>query len=245
MRGGDRLIAGIELGCVEDFESATAADGGRIRAEDGVDEAIERAGGDALAGAMAHFLDGVEEAGHVIAGLRGDEGERGVIEEKEFGADALHEFVEEFFSRTFDFDEVPFVDRDDAGLAGFLDLAGDFFVLRGDALCSVDYQDAEIGAADAFFRAHDTEDFDGVIDLTARADTGGVDEDVGLAAALVGDVDGVARGAGDGADEGAAVLEDAIDEGGFADVRATDDGELDGCRRGGRVGRGRRKEGLG
>ena len=61
-----------------------------------------------------------------------------------------------------------------------------------------------------------------LLDLSARADAGGIDEDVGLAAALVWDIDGVPRGAGDGADHRAAVLEDGIDEGGFSDIGAAD-----------------------
>ena len=83
---GIASLAGVELGGVEDLEAFAAADGRRIGAEDGLHQAIERASGDALAGAVADFFDGLEEPGHVIAGLGGDQSHRGVIEEEELGS---------------------------------------------------------------------------------------------------------------------------------------------------------------
>ena len=82
MGGWDGFVAGVELGGVEDLEAAAAADGRGIGAEHGLHQAVERAGGDALGGAVAHILDGAEKAGHVIAGLRGDEQHGGVIEKE-------------------------------------------------------------------------------------------------------------------------------------------------------------------
>ncbi len=110
--------------------------------------------------------------------------------------------------------------------------AADFFVLPKDAAFGVEDEDDDVGAGDGVFGAFDAEEFDGVIDASFLADAGGVDEDVTLANAggfdFEGDIDGVAGGAGDGADDDAVGLGEGVDDGGFADIGAADDGEFEG-----------------
>ena len=70
-----------------------------------------------------------------------------------------------------------------------------------------------------------------VVDLGLLAEPGGVDEHCadGLAVGafqLEFDVDGVARGARDVADDHAVLADEAVHEGGLADVRAAEDGDL-------------------
>ncbi len=124
-------------------------------------------------------------------------------------------------------EEVEFVEDDKAGFFFFQDELGDLAILGGDACRQIDDENAEVGAADGFFRADGGEDFDGVVAFATGAQAGSIDEGEILPGKAVGEVDGVAGGAGDTGDDGALVLEDGIDERGFPGVRAADDGELD------------------
>ena len=82
--------------------------------------------------------------------------------------------------------------------------------------------------SDVAARHHDAELLRHRVRLPLAADAGGIDE--GELDAVAGDglVDGVARGAGDGRDDGALLSGESVEEGRFAHVRTADDGDLDG-----------------
>lgn len=144
-----------------------------------------------------------------------------------FGA-AFHFLVAGFFD--FFRDQVPFVDDDDAGFAGLDDFAANLFVLPKDARFGVENKDDDVGAGDGILRAFDAEEFDGVIDAAFLADASRIDEQVTLANAFgfdfEGNVDGVASGAGNGADDDAFGFGEGVDDGRFANVGAANDGEF-------------------
>ena len=195
------------------------------------EQPVERAGADALGGLNADLLDQFEEPGHPLALEGGDRNHGGVVHEKEFDTDAFQQRFELFLAGAKlggVLDQVPLVDGHQARLFGLLDEPRDFLVLRGDARLGIDDEHAEVGAPDGPLRAHDAEDFNGRILLAARPDARGVDESVIVIVAPVGDIHGIAGGAGDVRDHGAAVLQDGVDEGGFADVGTPHDGDLHG-----------------
>ncbi len=107
-----------------------------------------------------------------------------------------------------------------------MDEAGDFFVLRGDASSGIDHEDAEVGSADAGLGAHDAEDFHGIGHFAPGSDAGRIDEEIRIAMPFVGDVDGVAGGSGDIADQGALVFEESVCEGRFPDIWSAYDGDF-------------------
>ena len=124
-------------------------------------------------------------------------------------------------------EEVELVRDDEAGLFFLLNEAGNFAILRGDASGEVDNEEADIGPADGALAAHGGEDFYGVFHAGAFAKAGGVDDVVAFLAPDVGDVDGIASGAGDVRDHGAFVFEDGVDEGGFTGVGFSDNGDFE------------------
>lgn len=215
---------------VEEFE-AFAADGWRRGAGDGfLEEAVEGTGAELGVAGGADLVDGSEDFAETVAGFGGDGDEGCVVEEEEFATDVGFEFLETGLHFAVWVVEVEFIGDDEAGFVFFDDDGGDFAFLGGDAAGGVDDEGDDVGAADAAFGAADGVGFDGVIDLGLTADAGGVHEEEGVAAVIVEGVDGVASGAGDFADNGAFVVEDGVEEGGFADVGAADDGEADAAR---------------
>ena len=122
--------------------------------------------------------------------------------------------------------EIPFVQHDDGRLLRLLDQAGDFFVLARDPAGGIDDQHIEIGAEDGFFGAHHAENLDRRVVFRAVPDARRVAKDVGPTLADGCDINGIARRPRDFADGGPFVIEDRVDEGGFSDVRASDNGKL-------------------
>ena len=162
---------------------------------------------------LADFFHHGEKAPEVFAGSRRQHDHRRVIEKEEFVAHALHMLAQEVGAGVLPArDEIPFVEDNDGGLAGFLDEPGDFFVLGGHATRGVDHQDVEVRAADRFLRTHHAEDFDRGVVPRAVADAGRVAKDVIAPLALRSHIDGVARGAGDFTHRRAAVAENGINE---------------------------------
>jgi len=186
----------------------------------------------------------------VEAGLGGSKDDRRVIQEKE---DLLHPggevgqgqarppaaFV--FGSRPFlglglglgdrGFEQIPFVDGNDAGLAGLEDDVGNLLVLFEDPAFGIENEHDQIAAADGGLGPLHTEELDRVIHAPAFADPGGVDQDVALANPfgfhLERDVDGVAGGAGLGTHHDSLGTGEGIDQGGLPDVGTPDDRQFE------------------
>lgn len=123
-------------------------------------------------------------------------------------------------------EQVVFVHHQDAGLFGFQDELGDLAILHLGSACAIDDEEAEVGAADALQGLLDAEDLNLRINAIAAANAGGVDELVVATVVSAIDVHGIARGPGDLADDGALLLEDGVDEGGFTSVGTADDGDF-------------------
>ena len=193
------------------------------------DEAVQRAGGDALLRAGADFLDGLEKTIERFASLRAEQQHGRVFDEEKLRLDLLQHGFQPLLVIGLFLDEIPLVDRDDARLFCLLDQPRDLLVLRSHAIHGVNHEAAQVRAADARLAAHDAENLDGIVALPARADAGGINEHVLVLAARVEDVHGVARRAADGRDERALVAEDAIRERGFADIRTPDDRDAQGA----------------
>ena len=168
-----------------------------------------------------------------VAGVDGDgmiEGEGAALEDD--GADGVAEFGEAGSILAGDRDgargslpvgmegEVGFVeDEEVAVLGGWVE--GDAGGGRG-GLAGVDDFEDEVGAFEFGLGALDADAFDVV---EAFAEAGGIDEAEGDAVDLDDFFDGVASGAGGGADDGAFEAEEAVEEAAFADIGfANDDG---------------------
>lgn len=126
--------------------------------------------------------------------------------------------------------KVPFVHGEDAGFSLLDNDVGDFFILRGDAVLGVEDVKDDVRSGDGVFAALYAEKFDGVANALSLANSGGVDEEVAflLAVGLDGEwhVDAVASCAGNGADDDSLAFIEGVDDGGFADVGSSDDGEF-------------------
>ena len=127
-------------------------------------------------------------------------------------------------------DEVPLIYDDDAGASFFDNFIGDLFILFVDPFLGVKDEDADIGAGNGFLGAFDAKKFDGIIHATGFAEPRGIDENVGLADAIgfnfKRNIDGIAGSASDRCNDDAIGLCKSVDDGGFADIRSADDGDL-------------------
>ena len=83
---------------------------------------------------------------------------------------------------------------------GLLDEARDFFVLHGHAGGSVDHENADVGAIDRVRCAARHRAFERIVYPPLLAHSGRVDEQERLAFPFIGDIDRIARRAGDFAD---------------------------------------------
>ncbi len=99
--------------------------------------------------------------------------------------------------------------------------------LGGDAFGGVDHDQRDVGGFQMLARHDHRELLGHQLGLALAADSGGVDEAVGLAVALDQFIDGIARGSGDGRDDGAAGSGQRVQQRRLADVGAADDGDLD------------------
>ena len=114
----------------------------------------------------------------------------------------------------------------------FHDDIGDLLVLLGDARLGVNDEHRDVATNDGILRALHAEKLDGVIHAARFAHAGGVDQNIFLPHAfrfhLEGHVNGIARGARNGRNDDAFGIGERVDDGGFAHVGATDDGQLEG-----------------
>ena len=94
--------------------------------------------------------------------------------------------------------------------------------------CGVEQQHDDVGVLDRLQRLDHRELLDGLEHLAAAAHAGGVDQRVTAPVALEVEVDRVARRAGLVERDHALLAEQRVDERRLADVRAADDGDLDG-----------------
>ena len=122
-------------------------------------------------------------------------------------------------------DQVPFVDDEDDAAAAFVGVAADRGVAGCYAICRVDDEECDVGRFKMAARHDDAEFFGHHFGFALAADAGSIDE-AELVALEVDDlVDGVTRGSGDGRDDGAAGAGERVEQRGFADVGAADDGD--------------------
>ena len=122
-------------------------------------------------------------------------------------------------------DQVPLVDKDHHGAAAVHGHVGDLLVLLGHAHGGVDHQKADVRAVDCLQAADQRVVLDVLVDLAFLAHTGSVYELDLLALPLDHGVDGVARGAGDVAHDGALLVGQAVCKRRLACVGAADDGK--------------------
>ena len=107
---------------------------------------------------------------------------------------------------------VPFVDDDDGGFHFFEDEPGHVRVLGGDAFRRVNQQERHVCALNGFERAQHAVFFHAHFDVSPPADAGRVNQRDGQRLPDDARVERVARGAGDGADDGALLAEDRIEQ---------------------------------
>src|SRR5471030_535170 len=122
---------------------------------------------------------------------------------------------------------VPFVQRDNQCATRFQGEAQQVQVVIDDTLAGIHHEDHDVGVLDRLQGFDHGELFNFFVDLAALAHTCGVDQRVLLVVTLERDVDTVARGARLVIDDNPVFTEHAVDQRRLADVRATDDRDLD------------------
>jgi len=100
-------------------------------------------------------------------------------------------------------------------------------ILSGDAFDGVQEQEDDVGALDGLHGPQHAVLFHAGRDLAAPADAGRVDQDDRHTFPDQAGVDGVAGGAGQGADDGPFLAQQAVDQAALADVGPADDGDLE------------------
>ena len=107
---------------------------------------------------------------------------------------------------------VPFVDDEHRRFARFFGVAGDCCVLRGDAFRRVDHHQRNLRSLDRFSRRDHRELFRFVGRFSLAANSGGVDDDIALAAARDLSVDRIARRAADRRDDRALFVREPVEQ---------------------------------
>ena len=173
---------------------------------------------------LVDLMDEREQLVHALTGLRRDE-QHGRI--RHIGQTLAHAERILLHGGAVLLDQIPFVDDDDARLAGIVRLTGDLGVLLGDALCRVDHDDADVRTLDREQRTHDRELLDLLVHLALFADAGGVDEGKLAVRVVYVSVYAVARRAGNVRDDDALLAQHAVEQAGLADVRLADQSNAD------------------
>ena len=123
--------------------------------------------------------------------------------------------------------QIPLVEHERGRAAGLHRQLGDPQVLRGHAVGGVADDQRDVRALGRPLGAQRREVLDGLLDLGAAPDPGGVDEQHPAAVDLDRGVDRVAGGARDLGDDHPLAAEEGVDEARLADVRAPDHGQAD------------------
>jgi hypothetical protein len=211
---------------VEDADALGHGDGRALKV-DLFEEAVHLARSDAFAALGGDGLYLFEHAAHAFALLCGEEEDGGVIEVFECAAELFLEDVSVGGGLAVGAaggDRVPFVHDDDDGASGFVRVSADGGIAGGDALGGVDQEEGDVGGFEMAARHDDGELLGHEVGFAFAADSGGVDEAESVAFEFDGFVNGIAGGSGDGRDDGAGGAGEGIEQGGFADVGAADDG---------------------
>ena len=174
---------------------------------------IQNPGSDRALSVFLNFFDTCEQAIKIFSGMGGEYVNRGVAKKEEVSPNLIDNGVEKISDAAWGLNEVKLIDDDNAGLIGFLDESCNLLVLGGNSIYRIYDQGADICTFDGFLRPHDAKDFDGGVVFSARSHAGGVNQEIGLAVPLVGDIDRIPRRAGSVADDRALILENRIDEG--------------------------------
>src|SRR6185312_11734848 len=123
--------------------------------------------------------------------------------------------------------QVPFIDAEDDGASALMRVAGDGGVQGDEAFAGIHDDEHDIGKADVAPSHDDAEFFRHFFRLAFAADASGVDKDEFRSVPFNRFIDCVTGGAGDGGDDGTLASGESVQESGFADVGAADNGNLD------------------
>ena len=122
---------------------------------------------------------------------------------------------------------VPLVDDDDHAATRFQNRAGDMLVLLRDAVKGIDHQQGDVRPLDGPNGAQHAVFLHAPLYLAAAPHAGGVDQGQGRAMPENVRVNGVAGGTGKGADNGALLAQQTIEQAALADVGAPRDGDFE------------------
>ena len=169
-------------------------------------------------------MDGLKQFVDALTGLGADKDDGGIGHEAEV---LLQLFAHGVHRVAVLLDGVPLVDGDNAGLALLMRVAGDLGVLFGEAYRRVDHNDADAAALDSGQTAQDAVALNAALDLAALAQAGGVGKNELAVLVLHHRVDGIAGRTGFVGDDQTVLAQNMVDEAGFADVGAANDGNRD------------------
>ena len=200
------------LGGVKELEALARLGGRRVLLEGVSEESVQLSRRDSGFGFLADTLERGENPAEPLACLCRDADHRRVIEEEEVLPDHVGLFALGSAPSVLLADEIPFVEKDNAGLVRFLKHAGDAFILSGDSLGGIDYEQSCISPSNRFLGAHRAEDLHRGVGLGTVTESGSIHENVGLAAQLTADIKGVAGGSGDIANDAALLAEQPVQE---------------------------------
>ena len=146
-------------------------------------------------GLLADTLERGENPAKPLACLGRNADHRRVIEEEEILPDHVGLLALGSAPSVLLADEIPFVEKDDAGLVRFLKHAGDAFVLGSDSLGGIDHEQPRVGPSDRLLGAHRAKDLHRGVGLGTVTESCGINENVGIAAQLAAHIKGIAGGA--------------------------------------------------
>ncbi len=171
-----------------------------------------------------HFQNRLDDFVDPLPRLSRDEQQRRVAQKGQLGA---HLFFVFGHSVGVFFHDVPLVHQHDDADVFLGQHAADVGVLRGDALLAVDQQQGHVGAAQRFDGPQYAVLLDAGVDLAPATDAGRVDNGEILAVPAQLLINGVARRAGDRADDDPLLADHAVEQRRFAYVGPAQNSDLD------------------
>ncbi len=180
-------------------------------------------GGHLARGGFVRLRDRRPQRTQALALLRGDEVQRGELQERQARFDGALEHLPAVIVHG-----IPFVHREDHRTPAFEDVAGDVRVLVGHTLGGVQQQQHDVGGLDGLQGLDHRELLDGLEHLALAPQACGVDELELLPVALEGHGDRVPRRAGHVEGDEAFLAEPGVDERGLAHIGPAGDGQADG-----------------
>ena len=184
-------------------------------------ELVQLRSGDMARATLGRGIDHIPDLVDAAAGHGGNAQILGPGRHGQAAIDRLHDGL----ALVVVLEEVPLVEEYHQGTAALDREISNLLVLLRHARGGVDDEQRDVRAIDSAEPSDHGVVLDILIDRALLTDARGIDHAITLAVALDNRVDGIARGTGDIAHDGAVIADHLIEERGLAGVRSADDGD--------------------